>query len=245
MNKNLINIGTSGWNYKHWKGNFYPDELKQKDFLKFYSETFDTVEINNTFYKLPEEKTVSNWINTVPENFVFAVKASRYITHMKKLAAPVESTEKFFEIIPSFRGKLGPILFQFPPRFPFNPERLGSFVDILPMNYKYAFEFRDASWFNEATYTLLRNNNIAFCIYYLGDFQSPKVVTADLVYIRFHGPYGLGAGCYSEEDLAGFAENIRTYTEQGKQVYCYFNNDEAGCAVKNAAELKNMLKTSQ
>lgn len=244
MSKNKVHIGTSGWNYKHWLGIFYPENLKQKDFLKFYSENFQTVEINNTFYRLPEEKTVENWLNTAPEDFVFSVKASRYITHMKKLSDPEESVNNFFKIVKSFKGKLGPVLFQFPPHFSFNAEKLGNFINVLPNDYRYAFEFRDPNWFNDLTYDFLKDNNLAFCIYYLGKDESPKQVTSDFVYIRFHGSNSLGSGEYSEDRLKEFAENIKNYRNQGKDIYCYFNNDEAGFAVKNAKKLRELLENA-
>lgn len=242
MNKNTVNIGTSGWNYKHWLGNFYPEEIKQKEFLKFYSENFRTVEVNNTFYKLPEGRTIKKWVSAVPDNFTFSVKGSRYITHMKKLKDPDESTVKFFDCIEHFKGKLGPILFQFPPHFSFNPERLGNFINILPQNYKYVFEFRDPNWFNDLTYNFLRDNNIAFCIYYMGEYESPEQITSDFVYIRYHGSNSLGAGEYSEDKLKEFAEKIKTYQKNGKEVFCYFNNDEEGYAVKNAVKLRELVK---
>lgn len=256
MNKETsIHIGTSGWVYKHWKGRFYPDNLAEKEYLKYYSEHFSTVEVNSSFYHLLKEESTTNWVKSVPDDFVFAVKASRYITHMKKLKEPESTTLNFFESIKPFGGKVGPILFQLPPKFGYNKERLESFFEVLPEFagcatrtnpegahcapcYKYAFEFRDTSWFNEETYEILRRNNAAFCIYNLGNFQSPKEVTADFVYIRLHGNYGLGSGKYSNEQLEEFAGDIRNFIAQGKDVFCYFNNDEAGYAVENAIELE-------
>jgi len=245
MSKNSINIGTSGWNYKHWVGNFYPPGLKEKEFLKFYSESFKTVEINNTFYQLPAEKSIKNWLDTVPDNFTFAVKASRYITHMKRLLDPETSIVNFFDRMQFFTEKLGPLLFQFPPSFNFNPERLENFINVLPENYRYTFEFRNLSWFNEQTYKLLKDNNIAFCMYYMGNFESPEQITSDFVYIRFHGSYTLGSGAYSEEKLQEFSGKIKNYQEQEKEVFCYFNNDEAGYAVKNAMKLKELTNAEK
>jgi len=244
MSKNTVNIGTSGWNYKHWYGNFYPDDMKEKDFLKYYSNIFHTVEVNNTFYHLPQQKTIKTWTDTVSDNFRFSIKASRYITHMKKLKDPEESIVNFFERIQCFKDKTGPILFQFSPRWSFNPERLGNFINTLPKHYKYTFEFRDPNWFNELTYNFLKDNNIAFCIYYMGEDESPKEVTADFIYIRFHGSNSLGSGGYSEDRLKEFARNIKEYRDQGKDVYCYFNNDEEGLAVKNAKELRGLIENA-
>ncbi|OGI04718.1 MAG: hypothetical protein A2104_00545 [Candidatus Melainabacteria bacterium GWF2_32_7] len=239
--RKLIHIGTSGWHYKHWLGTFYPNNFSEKDFLNYYKDHFCTVEVNNSFYHLPQEKTIVQWRETAPEDFIFSVKASRYITHMKKLIDPEKSTALFFDRIEAFGDKLGPILFQLPPRFGFNPERLKAFLNILPKNYKHVLEFRDPSWFNPMAYDLMRENNVAFCIYYLGDFQSPKEITADFVYIRYHGPVTLGAGLYNKDDINNFSNDIKGYMEQGKQVFAYFNNDQAGFATQNAAELQQIL----
>lgn len=241
MKKEIIHIGTSGWVYKHWKDKFYPNNLSEKDYLRYYSQHFSTVEVNNTFYHLISTDAVNNWVKSVPEDFVFAIKASRYITHMKKLTDPENITVKFFESIRPFENKLGPILFQLPPKFAYNKERLESFFKVLPKGYKYAFEFRDKNWFNEGTYEILRKNNSAFCIYNLGTFQTPKEVTADFVYIRLHGNYGLGSGKYTDEQLEEFAQDIKLFKSRGKDVFCYFNNDEAGFAIENAFSLSKLL----
>lgn len=243
MNKETsIHIGTSGWLYKHWKGRFYPDNLAEKKYLKYYSEHFLTVEVNSSFYHLLKNESTLNWVKSVPKNFVFAIKASRYITHMKKLKEPEKTTINFFECVKPFGGKIGPILFQLPPNFGYNAERFKSFCEILPKCYKYAFEFRNPSWFNNETYNILRQNNAAFCIYNLGHLQTSKEVTADFAYIRLHGNYGLGSGKYTGEQLEEFARDIRNFREQVKDVFCYFNNDEAGYAIENAAELGQKLE---
>lgn len=200
----LFRIGTSGWHYKHWLRNFYPDDFSEKDYLKFYSEYYCTVEVNNSFYHLPTEKAITQWVETAPDNFLFSVKASRFITHMKKLTDPENSIALFFDRIKTFNDKLGPILFQLPPRFKYNKERLKAFLEVLPRNYRYTMEFRDPSWFNQSAYELLREYNIAFCMYYLGDFESPKEITADFVYIRYHGNVNLGAGYYNWEQISRF-----------------------------------------
>lgn len=240
-NKSSINIATSGWVYKHWKGRFYPDNLAGKEYLNFYSQHFLTVEVNNSFYHLLKQETIKNWIKSVPQDFVFAVKASRYITHMKRLKDPEDAVYNFFESIKFFENKGRLILFQLPPKFGFNKERLESFFKVLPEKYRYTFEFRDKSWFNSETYDILRKNNSSLCIYDLGNFQSPKEITADFVYMRLHGNYGLGSGKYSGEELEKFALDIKHFKEQGLDVFCYFNNDEAGYAIQNALELKQKL----
>ena len=237
-----IHIGTSGWHYGHWQGPFYPETLGSGDFLKFYSQKFHTVEINNSFYKLPEAATLKAWKDTVPANFIFAAKGSRFITHMKKLKDPEQSLSIFMERITHLGEKLGPILFQLPPRWFFNPERLRLFLAALPENFRYALEFRDPSWINDQTYQALADRGAAFCIYELAGYLSPKQVTADLVYIRLHGPGDAYQGSYDNRTLAGWAGAISTWAAQGKEVFCYFDNDEAGYAAQNALELQDMLR---
>lgn len=242
MNFTNIHIGASGWHYGHWQGPFYPAGLKPQGFLAFYCQKFHTVEINNSFYKLPEEATLQTWKKTAPPGFIFAVKASRFITHMKKLKDPEQSVAKFFDRITALGDKLGPILFQLPPRWSFNLERLEKFLAALPKQFRYTFEFRDPSWINERTYRALADHGAAFCIFEIAGYLSPQEVTADFVYIRLHGPGGAYQGSYDKRTLAGWARQIRTWTGQGKEVFCYFDNDEAGYAVQNAWQLQEMLK---
>lgn len=241
-NHRLIHIGTSGWHYRHWKGPFYPADALSENFLAYYAEHFHTVEINNTYYQMPKEKTLIQWRDTVSEEFIFSVKASRYITHMKKLKDAVQPTSSFLEKVTVLGDKLGPILFQLPPRWHCNPERLNSFLKILPEGYRYAFEFRDPSWFNNETYDTLAENRSAFCIYDLDRNLSPKIVTADFVYIRLHGPNGAYKGEYTTEVLAGWADELSTWLREGKEIYCYFDNDEKGYAAKDSLRLQGMIE---
>ncbi len=237
-----IYIGTSGWHYRHWKGPFYPEGLSSGRMLEFYGKRFRTAEINNTFYQLPEKQTFVQWRGAVPEGFVFAVKASRYITHLKKLKAPETSLSTFLERTEALGDGLGPILFQLPPRWHCNLERLRSFLQGLPEGFKYAFEFRDPSWFGDQTAEALAEKGAAFCIYDFAGRRSPRTVTADFVYIRLHGPEGAYQGQYRDEALSGWAEAVSGWAGQGKDVYCYFDNDEAGYAVHDALKLKSMVK---
>lgn len=236
-----IHVGTSGWHYDHWRGPFYPEALAKEEFLTHYARRFQTVEVNNTFYQLPREKTLVQWRQAVPREFVFAVKASRYITHMKKLKDPQEPVSNFMERVAALEDKLGPVLFQLPPRWRFNGERLHSFLEALPDGHRYVFEFRDHSWFNDRAYEALARHNAAFCIYHLAGELSPKEVTADFVYVRLHGPAGSYQGQYRTEDLAGWAGAFSTWARQGKDVYCYFDNDEAGYAAQDALRLQEMV----
>ena len=177
----------------------------------------------------------------MPPGFIFAVKGSRYITHMKKLKDPGQSVTPLLERIQTLGDRLGPILFQLPPRWRFNEERLGAFLEALPRDYRYALEFRDPTWLNQEACRLLEKHGAAFCIYELAGRLSPKEVTADFVYIRLHGPGDAYQGRYDWQTLAGWAGAISAWTAQGLTVFCYFDNDEAGYAALNALELQEML----
>jgi len=236
-------IGTSGWSYEHWKGPFYPDDMAEKDFLSFFSESLRTVEINNSFYHLPSETTFRHWHDEVDEDFIFAVKASRYITHMKKLKDPQKSISNFFNAVDNLSEKCGPILFQLPPYWHVNTERLKAFLETLPENHFYAFEFRDESWFDKRVYDLLSEFNAAFCIYDMGGNVTPEIVTADFVYVRFHGPGEYYRGCYTKKLLNKWAKKIQVWMSDSKNVYCYFNNDQEGYAVANALTLRQIVNS--
>jgi uncharacterized protein YecE (DUF72 family) len=238
-----IHIGTSGWHYKHWKGPFYPYGISTDDFLAYYAERFHTVEINNTFYQLPKKETFLTWRDTTPSGFIFSVKASRYITHMKKLKDPQQSLVIFLERVAILTNKLGLVLFQMPPHWSINTGRLIAFLETLPKDYRYAFEFRDTSWFTNETYEALAKHEAAFCIYDLSGLLSPKEVTADFVYIRLHGPESPYQGQYHTNVLSGWAETFSTWSQQGKEIFCYFDNDEAGYAAQDAMRLQEMIGT--
>jgi uncharacterized protein YecE (DUF72 family) len=231
-------IGTSGWHYQHWKGTFYPETIKNTEQLEYYQRSFTTVEVNNSFYRLPDKNTFKNWKEAVPGDFIFAVKASRFITHMKKLKDPVESTAAFFSHIHVLKEKLGPVLFQLPPSWKINTERFGDFLARLPNGYRYVFEFRNASWYDEQIYELMRTYNCAFCIYELAHHRSPELITADFIYIRLHGPGDKYQGSYSRAALKKLASKIRDWKSAGFDVYVYFDNDQRGYAAFNAMDLK-------
>jgi len=239
-NKSQILIGTSGWNYKHWIGNFYPEDISQSDLLSYYSQKFKTVEINSTFYNLPSEETVVQWKNSVPDDFIFSVKASRYITHMKKLKDPKSSLRKFMTRIVLLDQKLGPILFQLPPNWKFNFDRLQSFINSLSPEHTYIFEFRNHSWINQDSLQLLKDHNITFCIYELNGFITPKELTSDTVYIRLHGTGSAYEGSYTKKLLMPWRGFIGEQHHKKRNVFCYFNNDAQGFAPKNALTLIDM-----
>ena len=243
MNERKIHIGTSGWGYKHWKGNFYPEDIPQKDWLQFYiSKGFCTVELNSPFYHLPKKSTYEKWRNSVPEDFIFSVKASRYITHIKKLYEAKESVEKFFDSAVELKSNLGPVLFQLPPGWKFDKDRLQNFLKDLPVKNRYTFEFRNDTWWNDETLGLLKDNNIAFCIYELGGTITPKEITADFVYIRLHGPGSKYQGDYDKKTLSEWANSFTGWKNDGKDIFCYFDNDQKGYAAKNALELNELIE---
>jgi uncharacterized protein YecE (DUF72 family) len=242
-----IHIGTSGWHYKHWLDDvFYPSGTKPAEMFDYYARHFDTVEINNSFYHLPSSKTFDNWRDNSPARFIFAVKASRFITHMKKLKDPQPSSEKFFLVADRLGRKLGPILFQLPPRWKLNRERFEEFLQSLPPEHKYVFEFRDESWFVPEVYELLRRYKAAYCIHDFADMKVPIEITANFTYIRFHGPTSAKYwGSYSSAQLRSWADRIKDWSTRLTAVYVYFNNDPEGRAVENALALKRLVSGLQ
>jgi uncharacterized protein YecE (DUF72 family) len=234
-------VGTSGWRYDHWIGPFYPNGTAAGAFLLFYSRYFATVEINSTFYGLPKAASLASWLADTPPDFIFACKASRYITHMKKLKDPEAGLTRFFTAIEPLGPKLGPILFQLPPRWRLNISRLEEFLQALPAHHRYAFEFRDESWLTAETFALLRKHGTALCCYDLADHQSPQEITGDFCYVRLHGPAAAYEGSYDNNALLVWAERLLTWSKTGRDCYCYFDNDEAGYAAQNADSLLKLL----
>lgn len=245
MSGNDIYIGTSGWSYDHWKGVFYPEKIAANRMLAEYVRHLRTAEINSVFYRLPSEKMVEQWLQSTPTDFVFAVKASRYITHVKKLNEPEDSVAALLAKIGILGEKLGPLLFQLPPHWHCNEERFTVFLNRLPAGFRYSFEFRDHSWLNERVNSLLADHNAAFCIYELDGYLSPKEVTADFLYVRLHGPGGPYQGSYDQDVLAAWANFFLHWARRGKRVYCYFDNDEKGYAPLNARTLQEMVTGMQ
>ncbi len=230
-------VGTSGWSYPHWQGTFYPPDLRSRDWLGYYSRHFATVEVNASFYRMPSEKAFRNWKVTVPEDFCYAVKGHRYVTHLKKLQGVEEHLGRFFERVRLLGKKLGPILFQLPPRWNCNPARLRGFLLELPSDLRFAIEFRNRTWLNEEIYAALEERGVAFCIISMPDFPCPVRATASFVYIRFHGAKVVYGGRYREIELSWWAEQIAGFLAGGRDVYAYFNNDAFAYAVENALML--------
>jgi uncharacterized protein YecE (DUF72 family) len=241
-----IYIGTSGWHYRHWIGTFYPQGTKLHEQFDLYKQSFNVVEINNSFYRLPKPETFKAWRKESPDDFLFVVKGSRYITHQKKLNDPEQATEKFFNNVRFLKEKLGPILFQLPPTWKKNTERFADFLKILPKKYKYVFEFRNSTWYHEEIIGLLEKYNCAFCIYELAGHRSPANITADFVYIRLHGP-GMNKyqGSYSNKQLKEWAAQAREWQREGLDVFIFFDNDEQGFAALNARTLRKLLDSAQ
>lgn len=235
-----ILVGTSGWSYPHWRGTFYPPEVRPGDFLPYYAERFATVEINNSFYRLPSETSVERWRELAPPGFTYAVKATRFITHYRRLVEAEGSLSQFLERMSGLGEALGPLLFQLPPTLPLRLERLEAFLALLPSGVAAAFEFREATWFDPAVYGALERHGASFCISDLHGKPTPEVVTAPLVYVRLHGP-GRYSGSYDDASLAVWAEKCAAWAREGHEVRVYFDNDQRGYAAHDATRLKALL----
>jgi uncharacterized protein YecE (DUF72 family) len=236
-----LRIGTSGWHYQHWLGKFYPERLPAGKMLAWYAREFDTVEINNSFYRLPREETFDSWKNSVPSGFLFAVKASRFLTHIKRLKDPEDSIQLFFSRAKHLESTLGPVLFQLPPNWRADVERFAHFLSVLPRCHRYVFEFRDQSWLSDKILFLLRQHNAALCFHDWREISWPLELTADFTYIRLHGfgaPYG---GDYQDAVLRKWAEMIEAWSSRLQSVFVYFNNDAHGHAISNAHTLRKIL----
>ncbi len=234
-------IGTSGWVYNHWRGLFYPEGLAQAKWLEFYARQFSTVELNNTFYHLPSEKAFSNWRERSSPDFSYAVKVSRFITHIKKLRNVEEAVENFLSRAKLLGEKLGPLLYQLPPNMPRNDKVLEAFLCLLPPGLPHVFEFRHDSWLDDEVFDLLRRYNAGFCVFDMPGLTTPLVATADFAYIRFHGSSSLYSSCYSDRELEGWAKRIIKLGQGLNSVYIYFNNDAEAFAVSNARTLAEKL----
>jgi uncharacterized protein YecE (DUF72 family) len=238
-------IGTSGWHYEHWRDRFYPEKLSKPEWLEFYASHFNTVELNNSFYRLPSEAAFTTWYRSSPPHFTFAVKVSRFITHIKRLKNSEQAVENFISRVKILREKLGPLLYQLPPNMHRNDEVLEAFLANLPQGLEHVIEFRHSSWLEEKVFAILRKYKVGLCVFDMPSFTCPLVATADFAYIRFHGSSGLYFSCYSDEELAGWAKRIGTLAGELKTVYIYFNNDAEAFAVRNAKTIRGYLQTEQ
>jgi len=232
-------IGTSGYQYDHWRGVLYDKDLAKKDWFSRYAEVFDTVEINNTFYSLPRAGTFDAWRDRAPEGFLYVLKFSRYGSHLKRLKEPGDTIGRFLERASRLESLLGPILVQLPPNWRADPDRLEAFLDAAPRENRWAVEFRDRDWLRKEIFDILRSHGAALCIHDMID-DHPEEITADWVYLRFHGEnYG---GSYSRQFLSARAEQINGWLEKRLDVYAFFNNDAQGYAVENARDLRRYVE---
>lgn len=243
--KSLLLIGTSGWSYKHWVERFYPKDLKPKDLLSFYAQHFPTVEINATFYRLPFEAMVKGWYKKTPDDFLFALKVSRVITHYKKLRDIEDAWHTYFNRLEILGKKRGVFLHQLPPSLLKDIELLEKYLKFLPKNFYHCVEFRHKSWFEDEVFKTLRKYNIAFCIISMPKMPVIFEVTAPFVYIRMHGSQSLYSSCYTEKEIKYWAGKIKKFLKQNLRVFVYFNNDTNAYAVFNAQRLKELLEKSK
>jgi uncharacterized protein YecE (DUF72 family) len=236
-------IGTSGWHYDSWRGPFFPRELRTKDHLRFYAGEFQTTELNGVFYRTPSLEAVRAWRDQTPDDFVFAWKASKFITHWKRLSGKSRNSLALMETrLRALGRKAGPVLFQLPPRFTADRERLASFLKLLRGRRRYAFEFRHPSWYEDRVLDLLREHDIALCFSDHHDAPAPWTVTASHVYVRGHGPGGRYKGHYPAAALGDWARAIRKWQRQRRTVFVYFDNDQKSAAPKDALRLKALLE---
>lgn len=235
-------VGCSGWQYKHWRGDFYPADLPSSRWFERYASLFDTVEINNTFYRLPEQSTFASWAARAPSRFLFAVKASRFLTHMKKLKDPDEPIERLFARMKPLGRHLGPVLYQLPPGWKLDRERLEQFLQRLPRRVRHVIEFREPSWYTDATLELLVRHRVALCLHDMRGSATPRERVGPFVYVRFHGTSGTYSGNYPDARLEGWAEWLHGQRTAGVDVYAYFNNDVGGHAPRNALTLRRLLE---
>lgn len=237
--KGQLYVGTSGYQYDHWRGVFYPEKLPKREWFAHYASTFDTVEINNTFYRLPAESVFEEWESAAPNGFTYALKYSRFGSHRKKLKDPRQHVPNMVQRARKLKKKLGPILVQLPPHWNANIDRLDEFLKALPRNIRWAFEFRDESWLNDAVFAQLKKKKCALCIHD-AIRNHPLTTTTDWTYIRFHG--NGYAGNYSNTELRRWSHWIADRLSDSMDAYAYFNNDAKGYAINNALTLQELIK---
>jgi uncharacterized protein YecE (DUF72 family) len=232
-------IGTSGWHYDSWRGRFFPKDLPKREHLRFSTEHFSSIELNGVFYRTPTTEAVRGWYQQTPDDFLFAWKASKFITHWKRLTDKSRNSLTLMETrLKLLRHKAGPVLFQLPPQFTANRERLASFIRLLEKRPRhYAFEFRHPSWYEGNILDLLREHDMSLCLSDHRDAPAPWELTASHVYVRGHGPGGAYKGHYADRTLQKWADDIRRWRRQRRRVYVYFDNDQKSAAPKDAVRL--------
>jgi uncharacterized protein YecE (DUF72 family) len=228
-------IGTSGWQYRDWRGRFYPRGVPTGRWLEAYAAAFATVESNNAFYRLPERRIFEAWAERTPDDFVMAVKVSRYLTHIRRLREPEEPVERFVERVAGLGGKLGPVLLQLPPQLRCDAARLADTLDRFPPGMRVAVEFRHPSWFVDEVRALLTERGAALCLADRRRPLTPLWRTADWTYLRFHEGRSTPSPCYGRAALAAWARRLATTWAREEDAWVYFNNDPRGCAPRDAA----------
>ncbi len=241
-----VRIGTSGWTYGDWRGQFYPPEVRKKDWLSWYATQFSTAEINASFYRTPSLEAVRGWVEQTPKGFVFAWKASKFITHWKRLSAKSDNSLALMATrLEALGDKAGPVLFQLPARFAADRERLAAFLPMLPKDWRYAFEFRHRSWYADAIYDLLHEHGASLCLSDHIDAPAPWVVTARHVYLRGHGPSGQYRDNYPDSTLQRWADEIAVWRRARRAVHVYFDNDHKSAAPADAKRLIGRLEAQR
>jgi len=244
MRRGRARVGCSGWQYKHWRGDFYPADVPVAGWFDYYAQRFDTVEINNSFYRLPERATFAAWRRRAPAEFVFAVKASRFLTHMKKLKDPQEPIERLFTRMRALGPHLGPVLYQLPPGWKVDVERFRRFLQTLPRRARHVIEFREPTWYSPEIRTLMEKYRVALCLHDMPGSATGRNRLGPFVYVRFHGATSKYGGGYSSERLRGWANWLNAQRDAGCDVYAYFNNDVGGHAPRDAVTLRQALEES-
>ena len=237
-----IHVGCSGWVYEHWRGILYPEGFPQRLWFQRYSEEFDTVEINASFYRVPKADTFDGWRGKAPEGFRYAVKVNRFITHLKKLVEVEEALDEFVALARKLGPTLGPLLYQLPPSLKLDLDRLEGFLKLIPKDMSNVFEFRNNSWYVPQTYSLLDRYGASFCVHDMPGSKTDRVAVGPNAYVRFHGGEGKYWGRYSDEGLLSWTDWILEQSRQGRAVWCYFNNDIHGHAIHDAQTLKSMVR---
>jgi len=241
MRRGEIRIGCSGWQYAHWRGDLYPRELAQDRWFEHYAEHFDTVELNNSFYRLPEADIFAGWARRAPRGFLMAVKASRYLTHVRRLRDPAEPLDRLWSRATRLGDHLGPMLYQLPPRWHRNLERLAAFAKAVPPGRLQAVEIRDPDWYHPDTYAQLERAALALCLHDMRGSASPRRPVGPFVYVRFHGSGAKYGGRYPGQALAAWRDRLIAWADAGPPCYVYFNNDIGGHAFRDAARLREMV----
>lgn len=234
-------IGCSGWSYEDWRGRFYPRDLPASEWFGYYAGIFDTVEINNSFYRLPTEEMVQAWKDQAPARFLYAFKGSRYLTHMKKLKEAADPLTRIIGRARILGDHLGPILYQLPPRWHYNRERIAAFLALLPPKFTHVIELRDESWYNDELFSLLEEHGVSYCSHDMKGLPPLRRIVGAVAYVRFHGTGEKYHGGYDRETLASWRDWIGEAVENGHAVYAYFNNDYDAQAIRDAITLKEML----